>query len=250
MEEITSRKNPLIAHIKRLGSERKARREAGEYFCQGDKLLYEAMKWGAEIKTVLFCGDEPELPEGVRAVRVPRDIIESVSPMKSAPEVVFTCALPETALPLRRGRILVMENMQDPGNVGTIIRTADALNCGGVVLAGDCADPFGAKAVRASMGAVFRREITELTTSALIEQARELDMPIFAAALDKSALDIRRLELPESFIFAVGNEGQGLSGELLSAAGQKVFIPMNERCESLNAAAAATIIIWEMNRNI
>jgi len=248
MEEITSRKNPLIAHIKRLGADKKARREAGEYFCQGDKLLYEAIKWDAPIRTVLFCGDEPDTPEGVRKIRVPKDIIESISPMKSAPEVVFTCALPELWAPLTPGRWLVMENMQDPGNVGTILRAADALRCAGVILAGDCADPAGPKAVRASMGAIFRRRIIELPTAALIEQARELAMPIFAAALDGTAQDIREVALPESYAFAIGNEGHGLSRELLEASAARVIIPMDERCESLNAASAATVILWEMFR--
>ena len=248
MEEITSRKNPLIMHIKRLGAENKARREAGDYFCQGDKLFYEAVKWNANIKTILFCGEAPEAPEGARLVRVPRDVIESVSPMKSAPEIVFTCAMPELFAPLKPGRHLVMENMQDPGNVGTILRTADALHCQGVILAGDCADPTGPKAVRASMGAIFRRSIIELPTSALIESAAELKMPIFAAALDGTAKDIRDVELPESYAFAIGNEGGGLSRELLEASAARVIIPMSERCESLNAAAAAAVILWEMFR--
>lgn len=248
IEEITSRKNPLIAQIKRLGTDKKARREAGEYFCQGEKLLYEAVKWNADIKTVLFCGNEPEVPAGVRMVHVPKEIVESISPMKSAPEVIFICAMPKLWEPIAPGRHLIMENMQDPGNVGTILRTADALDCGTVILAGDCADPFGPKAVRASMGAVFRHKITELSVAALIEQAREISLPIYAAALDNTAYDLRELKLPPNYAFAIGNEGHGLSREILTASAARVMIPMSERCESLNAAAAATVILWEMFR--
>ncbi len=249
MEEISSRKNPLIAHVKRLGADKKARREAGEYFCQGDKLLYEAVKWKAKIKTVLFCGDTPDVGECERMVRVPKDILESLSPMKSAPEVIFTCAMPELWEPITPGRHLIMENMQDPGNVGTILRTADALDCGTVILAGDCADPFSPKAVRASMGAVFRHKLIELPIDSLVEQAADVSLPIYAAALDATAIDLRDLRLPESFAFAIGNEGHGLSRELLAASAARVIIPMSERCESLNAAAAATVILWEMFRN-
>ena len=248
MEEITSRKNPLIQHIKRLGAERRARREAGEYLCLGDKLYYEALRWEAPIRTVLFCGEEPDAPEGARLVRVPRDLLESVAPMKSAPELLFTCALPETETELLPGRCLILENMQDPGNVGTILRTADALRCSALILTGACADPYSPKAVRASMGAVFRRPVVELETEALIEAAEELGMPIFAAALDPTAKDVRELELPESCAFAIGNEGGGLSERLLAASRERVIIPMDERCESLNAAAAATILLWEMFR--
>ncbi len=249
MEEISSRKNSLIAHVKKLGADKKYRREMGEYFCQGDKLLYEAVKWDAKIKTVLFCGDVPDVPEYERMVRVPKDIIESVSPMKSAPEVVFTCAMPEVWESIAAGRHLIMENMQDPGNVGTILRTADALDCGAVILAGDCADPFSPKAVRASMGAVFRHKIIELPVESLVEQAEEIGLPIYAAALDSTAYDLRELKLPESYAFAIGNEGHGLSRQLLEASAARVIIPMSERCESLNAASAATVILWEMFRN-
>lgn len=249
MEEITSRKNPLIAHVKRLSADKKARREAGEYFCQGDKLLWEAVKWGADIKTVLFCGAVPEVPAGVRMVRVPKDIIESISPMKSAPEVIFTCAMPDVNAPIVPGRHLILENMQDPGNVGTVLRTADALDCGDVILAGDCADPYSPKAVRASMGAVFRRRVIEVSVDSLAEQAAAIGLPIYAAALDSTAFDLRDVKLPESYAFAIGNEGHGLSKELLGASFARVIIPMSERCESLNAASAATIILWEMLRS-
>ena len=248
MEEISSRKNPLIAHVKKLCADKKYLREECEYFCQGDKLLYEAVKWDAKIKTVLFCGDPPDVPECERMVRVPKDIIESISPMKSAPEVVFTCAMPEVWEPIAAGRHLIMENMQDPGNVGTILRTADALDCGTVILAGDCADPFSPKAVRASMGAVFRHKIIEVPVSSLVEQAKDIGLPIYAAALDSTAYDLRELELPESYAFAIGNEGHGLSRELLDASAARVIIPMSERCESLNAAIAAGVVLWEMYR--
>ncbi len=248
MEEITSRKNPLIIHMKRLAADRGARREAGEFFCQGDKLYAEALKWGAEITAVLFCGDAPEIPEGVRAARVPADIIESVSPMKSAPEIVFSCRFPALRARVGEGKLLAIENMQDPGNVGTILRTANAMGCRGVVLAGDCADPFGPKAVRASMGAVFRQNIAEMTTAELINAAKAASAPIFAAALDKTAADIREIQFPDGLIFAVGNEGKGLSAELLAASRKRVIIPMNEQCESLNAGGAAAIILWEMFR--
>ncbi len=248
MEEITSRKNPLIQHIKRLGAERKARREAGEYLCLGDKLYYEALRWNAPVRTVLFCGEEPDAPEGARLVRVPKELLESVAPMKSAPELLFTCALPELAAELRPGRYLILENMQDPGNVGTILRTADAMDCSAVILTGACADPFSPKAVRASMGAVFRRPVLELETEALIEAAEELDMPLFAAALDPAAKDVREVELPACCAFAIGNEGGGLSEKLLAVSRERVIIPMDEHCESLNAAAAATVLLWEMFR--
>ena len=99
------------------------------------------------------------------------------------------------------------------------------------------------------MGAVFRHKIIELPVSSLVEQAKEIGLPIYAAALDGTAWDLRDLKMPESCAFAIGNEGHGLSREMLEASTARVIIPMSERCESLNAASAATVILWEMFRN-
>jgi TrmH family RNA methyltransferase len=248
MEEITSRKNPLIQHIRRLGAERKARREAVEYLCLGDKLYYEALRWNAPGRTVLFCGEEPDAPEGARLVRVPKELLESVAPMKSAPELLFTVPIPEEAGPVW-GRVLLAENMQDPGNVGTMIRTAAAFGFDGILLAGACADPWSPKAARSSMGAVFRLNIWERSSAEeALEELREENLPVYAAALAEKAEKAGALRFPERFALAVGNEGHGLSEEVLRAAEKIVRIPMAPGAESLNAAAAAAVLMWEVYR--
>lgn len=248
MEVITSRRNPLIADFRRLAGEREERRRLGLFLGQGHKLLYEALQNHAPVETVLYCGEAPTVPAGVRVQPVSADILACVSPMKSAPELLFSCRLPERTVPLR-GRILLAENMQDPGNVGTMIRTAAAFGFDGVLLAGACADPWGPKAVRASMGAVFRLAVREETDTVFaVEALREAGIPVYAAALSEENLTAGRFPFPGSLALAIGNEGHGLSNTLLNAADKVVRIPMAPGSESLNAAAAAAVLMWEVYR--
>ena len=248
MEVITSRRNPLILDFRRLAGDREDRRSLGLYLGQGHKLLSEAILNHAPVETVLYCGEAPAVPAGVRLQPVSADILAYISPMKSAPELLFSCRLPEKRTPMK-GRILLAENMQDPGNVGTMIRTAAAFGFDGVLLAGACADPWGPKAVRASMGAVFRLTVWESPDAAeAAENLHEAGIPIYAAALSEENLTAGRFPFPESLALAIGNEGHGLSDTLLSAADHVVRIPMAPGAESLNAAAAAAVLMWEVYR--
>ena len=252
MEQITSRKNPLLMKIRRLASGgSRDRREAGEFLGDGTKLLEEALKWGADLTAVAVSDgvDLPELPAGVRAVRVPRDVMESISPMKTPQGALFLAALPDTAPPekLTGRRYLVLDGVQDPGNVGTIWRTADALGADGLLLVGDCADPFGPKAVRATMGACFRLPVYETDAEGLCGLLARSGLPLSAAALGERTVSLERAELDRGAV-VIGSEGRGVSLALLARCGQAIRIPMRERCESLNAAAAAAVILWEMAR--
>ena len=162
METITSRHNPLVAHLRRLASSGSYRRERGEFLCDSPKLLHEALLHGAELLTVAATRGMA-LPDGihagVRLVEVPEDVMQLISPAKTPQGVVFTCRLPRTECPqtLTGARYLALDGVQDPGNVGTILRTLDAFEADGLVLLPGCADPFSPKTVRSSMGAVFRR---------------------------------------------------------------------------------------------
>ena len=248
MEMITSRHNPIVTAFRRLAGEREERRSQGMFLGQGHKLLTEAIQNHAPVDTVLYCENAPSVPEGVRLQPVSSDILAYVSPMKSAPELLFSCRLPAEEASLR-GRILLAENMQDPGNVGTMIRTAAAFGFDGVLLAGACADPWGPKAVRASMGAVFRLAIREeADTERAAALLHEANIPIYAAALSEENLTAGRFPFPEAMALAIGNEGHGLSDALLQAADHVVRIPMAPGAESLNAAAAAAVLMWETYR--
>ena len=250
-EVITSRHNPLLTHIRKLNSSRAYRRECGEYLGDGTKLLAEAVKWGAALTAVLYTeGVElPELPQGVRLVRVPNDVMQSVSPMETPQGALFTARMPLGTLPQKlMGRhYLVLDGVQDPGNVGTILRTADAFCCDGVFLVNACADAFNPKTVRATMGAIFRREVYTCDAQTLASLLRASDLPLYGTALREDTESLREVSFARCAV-AIGSEGKGLSEEMLALCEKTLKIPMNERCESLNAAAAACVVLWEMYR--
>ena len=250
-ESITSRQNPLMTHLRKLASSRSYRKKSGEYLCDGTKLLAEALKWGAEVKTAVFSEgvDIPPLPDGVRAVRVSEELMRSVSPMETPQGALFTVALPEVQLPetLSGKHYLVLDSVQDPGNVGTILRTADAFDCDGVFLVNACADLYNPKTARATMGAIFRREAYNVTVEELFSLLQKSGVPLYGTALRDDTVPLAEANLARAAV-AIGSEGRGLSQQVLDECAKTLKIPMNPRCESLNAAIAATVVLWEMYR--
>lgn len=245
-ERITSRQNPLLRHVRQLLRSGDCRRESGTYIGDGLKLLDEAVRWGAPLRTVIAADGVtlPPLPDGVRVVRTPPDVMESVSLMKTPQGVLFTCALPETAPLSFPNGALILDGVQDPGNLGTILRTADALETP-VVLCEGCADPWSPKVVRASMGAVFRTVPQRAGAEEAAAYCEANGIKLFAAALTDGAADLRTLNLNGAAV-VIGSEGQGVGPALLACSNGQLIIPMNPRCESLNAAVAAAIILWQM----
>lgn len=246
MEHITSRHNPLIGHIRRLAGSAAYRWETGEFLCDSPKLLQEALLWQAEITAVVTISPLPRLPKHIRQVQVPEDVMASISPVKTPQGVLFTCRLPQAPLPrsLTGRRYVLLDGVQDPGNVGTILRTLDAFDADGLLLTGGCADPYGWKAVRSSMGAVFRRPIYSGTPEELAALLHRSDLPLYGAALREDTVDARQADYTRCTL-AIGSEGRGLSREVLDLCDQTIRIPMSDRCESLNAAIAAAVLLWE-----
>lgn len=249
MENIISRKNKIICRLRLLASDAAYRRDCGEYICEGKKMLGEAIAFGMDVVTVLWKGEPSDigLSPDTEQYSAPSDLFEYASFMKSAPGPLFTVRMKPQDKDSRIDRAIVLENLQDPGNVGTVIRTANAFNINAVILCGACADIYNPKTVRASMGAIFRQRVLEMTTEELNSFLRGRELPLFGAALSDKATDIRRTELRRCAV-AVGSEGSGLSRELLDICRGEVIIPMNPDSESLNAAVAASVLMWEMSR--
>ena len=247
MELITSRKNPLLQQVRRLVQNRKDREKEGLFVADGTKLLTEAVKWWPGLHTVILSeGVEAEIPEGVRAVRVPGDVMESISPMQTPQGALFLCRLPEKKAFAPKPGMLLLDGIQDPGNLGTILRTANALQIPVALLEG-CADPYGHKVVRASMGAVFRTPPVQTTWEEAQRTCREAGILIGVTALSDRAEDLRKANL-NSMAVVIGSEGQGVRKEILEAAQAELIIPMDPGCESLNAAVAAAIVMWQMKQ--
>jgi len=245
MERITSRRNDRVIHMKKLGADRAYRRDCGEFLCDGEKLLREALGHGAEITAVLTSGAVPELPGGVPVYETPGELLDFVSPLKTAQDIVFSCRIPKTDSVPTDGGIIILERVQDPGNVGTVIRTANAFGVGTVLLTGGCADLYNPKTGRATMGAVFRQRVCETDLDG-VRSLKAAGMRILGAALCADSRDIRDVSF-DNAAFAIGSEGSGLSDGMLSICDERVIIPMSPECESLNAAAAAAVIMWEMS---
>lgn len=187
-----------------------------------------------------------EIPQGVRVVQVPEDVMASISPMQTPQGALFLCRLPEKAPFVPKPGMLLLDGIQDPGNLGTILRTADALEIPVALLEG-CADPYSHKTVRASMGAVFRSPVVQTTWTEAAQALGKAKIEIGVTALSEKARDLRQAPLSQMAV-VIGSEGQGVRKEILEAAQNELIIPMNPRCESLNAAVAATIVMWQMKQ--
>ena len=246
-ERISSRKNPLLQQVRKLLSSRKEREQAGLFVSDGTKLLEEAVKFESGLHTVILSdGVDVAVPDGVRVVRVPEDVMASISPMEAPQGALFLCRLPEkTAFAAQRG-MLLLDGIQDPGNIGTILRTADALEVPVVLLEG-CADPYSHKVVRSSMGAVFRTKVVQSTWAEVQAACKAAGIPVAVTALSDRAKDIRSADLSQMAV-VIGSEGRGVRQEILGSADAELIIPMHPRCESLNAAIAATICMWQMKK--
>ena len=226
-QRITSRKNPFLQQVKKLLSSRKAREEAGLFVSDGTKLLQEAVKYCPGLETVILSdGVEAQVPEQVRVIRVPGDVMESISPMQSPQGALFLCRLPEKMAFLPQKGMLILDGIP-------------------VCLLEGCADPYSHKVVRSSMGAVFRTPVIQSTWEKVSAACREAKIPVAVTALSDRAVDIRTADLREIAV-VIGSEGQGVRKEILESADAELIIPMNPHCESLNAAVAATIVMWQM----
>ena len=267
---ITSRQNPLVRAVCAL-TDKKKRAESGEFRFDGVKLLGEALDARIQIRYVFVREDACEryasLVEraenaGARVVTVSSDVFSKLTEEKS-PEGVLTVAdMPDrlhtrsTADGIRaslenKSRILIVESLRDPGNLGTVMRSCYALGIDALVMTADCADIYNPKTVRAAMGAIFRLPtlcVEGAELSDCISALRAGGRRVFATALSDDSREIGSLKLCRGDCFVIGNEGHGLSEGVISACTAPVIIPMREGAESLNASAAAAICIWETVR--
>lgn len=248
MEVITSRQNSLLVKTVKLQTSKKFRQAQKLFVGDGTKLLAEAVRWSPEKLQAVILRDDvkcPELPGHVRAVQVSGGLMEQISQMEAPEGALFLCGMPEEEAPTEiMPGCLVLDGIQDPGNVGTILRTADALDVP-VFLTEGCCDPYNPKTVRATMGAIFRTPPGSISRDELVRQCREKSIPLLATALSEEATDLRNSDLKNAAV-VIGSEGKGVSKVLLEQSHGQIIIPMHERCESLNAAIASAIVLWQM----
>ena len=185
-----------------------------------------------------------QLPADVPLYTMPEHVLAAVCDTKTPQGVAAVLRMQRS--PALGGRLVALDGVQDPGNVGTILRTADALDIPVILLEG-CADPYSHKVVRSSMGAVFRTGVVESTWEQVRSACKKAGISVAVTALSDRAEDIRKAELNRCAV-VIGSEGQGVRKEILDSADMELIIPMNPRCESLNAAIAAAIVMWQMKQ--
>ena len=241
---ILSRQNPLVKELASL-KEKKGRRRTGTFLVEGHKMVREAVTNGMDVVRLILREDYAGETYGLPAVRLGRDAFAAVCDEKTPQGIAAEVVIPERSVQPPQGRCLLLDGLQDPANVGAIIRTAVAAGYEDVYLAG-CADPFSPKSVRASMSGVFFARIMQGTQEEILSAIA--GMPVIAA--DMGGEDVFSYVAPEMFCLAVGSEGSGLSALVRSRADVTVRIPMDARTESLNAAVSAGILMYALRTKI
>lgn len=260
MEIITARSNRLIVEAAKLKN-RKYRDEAGVFYFEGVKLFKEALEKEIPL-TQVFATEAhfplPTLPDGCEVHAVSRSVYEKLTD-ENAPEGIFCVArhldrLHKSATIYNvqnLGSRFMAVSVRDPGNLGTIMRTALAMGIDLLLLSEDCADLYNPRTIRGAMGALF--SLPTLTLSDMessIGVLRSQGYDVYATALRADALDLRSIEVAKNTCFVVGNEGHGLPNTLIDACDRTVIIPMKQGSESLNVASASSLLLWEMGKQL
>lgn len=258
---IASRRNELLKETARLVRSAEERRAQGLFVVEGARLCFDAFRSRIPVERLFYVPQAGEkygeylqpLQEWAKETyTLEPHAAELLSATKTSQGVYAVCRLP-ALLPAEKapvqGKYLAAENIQDPGNLGAMMRTGEALGIAGMFLLGTCCDPFSPKVLRAGMGAVFRLPLYEIKDfSHAASQLHSLGFITFGAVPDVSAEKVTRCSFPNGSILLVGNEGNGLLPKTIHACSHRVTIPMAGRAESLNAASSSAILMWEMMR--
>lgn len=251
---ISSRENPIIKEAAALVSNKKARKEAELFVVEGARLCSEACKSGAEVLR-LFVTEEAEkkypeylsalLSEAKEVYNITDSVAKKISDTKSPQGVFAVCRFSEKPIDLEQNGVFVLlSGLQDPGNIGTILRTCEAMNVRGVFLCG-CADCFSSKVLRGTMGCIFRLPIKVFSeTAEALSLLKAANVTTYASALAENALLLPDVKFSKKSCVLIGNEGNGLEHRVIEECDNVVMIPMPGKAESLNAASAAAIMIY------
>lgn len=243
MTIITSKANSVVKNAKKL-HQKKYRKSA--YLIEGWHLFEEAVQAGVTIEKIFALESYKEqLAAFPQTIWVSEEILLDLADTQTPQGIVAVIQKEEVGLPdFRQGKYLFLEDVQDPGNVGTMIRTADAAGFTGVIVSDKSADIYSLKTLRSMQGSHFHLPIYRLPLASFVEEAKKSKLPILATTLSRDSKDYRELSSLENFVLVMGNEGQGISSVMAESADQLVHIGMKGRAESLNVAVAAGILMF------
>lgn len=258
MQHITSQNNPLIKEIISL-QRKKNRWKSKKFLIEGIKFLNEAIKYKAHISKIVFtdalCDSElgkelhKEIINNNDTIYVPNELFNKISNVENTQGILGIIEFKnrETSDLLNKGILFYLDGLQDPGNMGTIIRSADAFGIRGLIIGKNCVDPYNPKVVRATMGSIFRVPLYFETGEKPFSSHTLRNRRIVVTSLNDSK-PINNFQFNENDIIVIGNEGNGVSSDILDMSDIKILIPMLGDAESLNAGVAASIIMYECSR--
>ena len=242
--ELTGLQNPMVKAAAEL-KQKKYRQQQGLFLAEGLRTVEEAVRYGA-VQSIFYTAIEDDRTRAVleqaaakqiKLVCVSDKVLKKIADTETPPGIIAVCEMR-----------LVLDRVTDPGNIGTMLRTADAAGVGGLLLLQGCADIYAPKTVRASMGSLFHLPVLSgLNEELLVQAARKAGYELLVTCLD-GADNLYKADLQGRLAFVMGNEANGVSDALLAAADKRVFIPMQGRAESLNVAMAAGIVMFEALR--
>lgn len=255
--KIESKQNSTLKQLARLAKEKKFRQNMNRIVCEGEKMLFEALSSGVKVHTVLLKDNHDinenllnmAINQGVNIFMADEKLFSLASDVETPQNVLFSCDMPHKMadeIPDKIDNAIILDAIQDPGNLGTILRTADAFNLSAVILCEGCTDPFAPKVVRSTMGAIFRQPIYKMSVEQAVVSMHTRGLDVYAAALCEDSIPINKINIKNKAV-VIGNEGNGVSKTTLSLCDKKIIIPMSGAAESLNASVAASILIWEMS---
>lgn len=250
--EITSLDNKLVKHISSL-HQKKYRDMYKEFIIEGENSITEALKSDFEIVHVLYCPDMYNLQalnlNTVQPISVTKEIMTKISDTITPQGIMAVCKIPENSFSNKFSKVLFLDRIQDPGNAGTIIRTADAMAFDAIILAEGSVDPYSLKVVRSTVGSIFHIPIIyNVNALDTLAKLRERKYTIYASALTKSK-SIEEITSFSPFVLIIGNEGQGVCEEIKNVSDYLIRIDMPGNAESLNASIAAGILMYKFSGN-
>ena len=258
-QHITSKDNSVIKNFRKLMTSKKERRLKRQFVLEGSRLVFDALKNNAPVTKILvtesalekFCG-ELEKYRSREIIRISDELGNKISDTGNTQGVFAQCDFMEECGVLKtlkaHGRYAVLSGLQDPGNAGMIIRTADAMGLDGVIFSGSC-DIYNPKVIRATMGSVFRIPVfSDIEEDDVFMKLSAAQIPSYAAVVNMEACDVKSVDFSNGGAIFIGNEGNGLSEKTVSKCTYSITIKMNGNIESLDAAMATGIIMWELTK--
>ena len=238
---ITSLENDKVKKFRKL-QKRKYREEYNEYIIEGHHLILEAFKRGAILELIVLEGKDTPVPAPYNYYSY--EVMKKISAMDNPPEVMALCKMLDTDNDIKGDKILVLDEIQDPGNLGTIIRSSVAFNFDTVVISKNTVDLYNPKVIRSTKGMLFN---VNIIVRELYEFINGLDNYMVYGTDVVDGDNIRDIDMPKNVAVVIGNEGRGISSNVRKLCDKFIYIDMNNMCESLNASVAASILMYEVN---